>query len=60
MAEQTHIEQMLQTNPRYATMDASTLLMERIAVRSDCVQSCTSRADFSEDDPKPPTHIRKW
>ena len=29
MAEQTNIEQMLQTNPRYATMDASTLLMER-------------------------------
>ena len=61
MAEQTHIEHMLQTNPRRTTMDASTLPVERIATCFDCVRSGTvDDADLSEDDPEGPTHTRGW
>jgi hypothetical protein len=40
----THAQQMLQTNPSSATVDASTLV-ECIEACYDCAQSCTACAD---------------
>lgn len=60
MAEQTHIEHMLQISPRRTTIDASKLPVERIAACFDRVRSGTTRAGFSEEEPKMPTRIRKW
>jgi hypothetical protein len=47
----THAEQMLQTNPSSAAVDASTLV-ECIEACFDCAQSCTACADacLGEDD----------
>jgi hypothetical protein len=49
----THAQQMLQTNPSSAAVDASTL-MECMEACFDCAQSCTACADacLGEDDPK--------
>ena len=48
-----HAEQMLQTNPSSAVVDAPTLV-ECIEAYFDCAQSCTACADacLGEDDPK--------
>jgi len=49
----THAQQMLQTNPSSAAVDASTLV-ECIEACYDCAQSCTARAGacLGEEDPK--------
>lgn len=49
----THAQQMLQTSPSGAAVDASTLV-ECIEACFDCAQSCTAFADvcLGEDDPK--------
>ena len=49
----THAEQMLQTNPTSAAVDASDLV-QCIEACYDCAQSCTACADacLGEDDPK--------
>ena len=59
MAEQTHVEQMLQANPSCAAMDASKQV-EPTEARFECLCSCTAGGDLSEDDPKAPTRMRKW
>ena len=49
----THAQQMLQTNPSSAAVDAGTLV-ECIEACFDCAQSCTACADacLGEDEPK--------